>query len=465
MRSPSDTHPSDASVRPHSQRLRHVTSSPGAARKSDLSAWWFWTAPLAPLLGVAMVLYHALAAHLLLRSPDRLRSRVVRPPEAALACFAVAYVGGLAVAVATGAAAERVLASSYNLSIWIMGIALLVAVSSPSSGAALIRGFFRALPGLCVATGALVLLSLVAWRLGVRELVISGPFASSTNDLVASSNRVSLVQVDWFQHGATIRTSGYAPYPTALAACIVLLGTMFVSGRAMRLVPRNRALATFVATTFLLGLAITRSRSTVAMAVIVVVVSAAVLAPSAHRRLLGVATAIAVVLAFGYLAKDFSALATSTLESRAGSTATRIELYDRAIALWRESPVLGIGIKPDDGSGYPIGSHSTYVGVLVRTGLVGMALFGSAWGLALLEGVRQVRDAASRPETYAALAGVAVTVFMIGWMATEDLDAPPFVAFLGFASIAISRSLPTLFATQRAAAVAEPELSRVGSRI
>lgn len=60
------------------------------------------------------------------------------------------------------------------------------------------------------------------------------------------------------------------------------------------------------------------------------------------------------------------------LNSREGSTTTRLNIYLESINITLEkSPVIGCGIKDYIGD-YPLGSHSTYIGFFYKTGFLGL---------------------------------------------------------------------------------------------
>lgn len=66
----------------------------------------------------------------------------------------------------------------------------------------------------------------------------------------------------------------------------------------------------------------------------------------------------------------------SFILARAGSNHTRIQIYLESIKLaFENSPVWGMGIKHISETGYPLGSHSTYIGVFYKTGVTGTLLF------------------------------------------------------------------------------------------
>lgn len=63
------------------------------------------------------------------------------------------------------------------------------------------------------------------------------------------------------------------------------------------------------------------------------------------------------------------------LAVRQDSTSTRMGIYVASLKkMWNESPILGCGIK-DYYGGYPYGSHSTFVGMFYKTGILGGSIY------------------------------------------------------------------------------------------
>lgn len=63
------------------------------------------------------------------------------------------------------------------------------------------------------------------------------------------------------------------------------------------------------------------------------------------------------------------------LNMREGSNNMRMQIYTQSIMTMLErSPVIGIGIK-DMLGGYPLGSHSTYIGVFYKAGILGGSIY------------------------------------------------------------------------------------------
>ncbi len=63
------------------------------------------------------------------------------------------------------------------------------------------------------------------------------------------------------------------------------------------------------------------------------------------------------------------------INGRTGSNNTRLSIYINSIrTTWESSPIIGMGIKYMMGK-YPLGSHSTYIGIFYKTGIIGSVIF------------------------------------------------------------------------------------------
>ena len=87
-----------------------------------------------------------------------------------------------------------------------------------------------------------------------------------------------------------------------------------------------------------------------------------------------IAIVLTVIFAIMYRAQLID-IFNSYLYSRQGSTNTRFKIYSESTSYVLEnSPLFGIGIKYMIGD-FPLGSHSTYVGLLYKTGIFGCLIF------------------------------------------------------------------------------------------
>ncbi len=74
--------------------------------------------------------------------------------------------------------------------------------------------------------------------------------------------------------------------------------------------------------------------------------------------------------------QDLADTVNSLVYARVNSNSTRLNLYQNSISeTLAKSPFIGMGIKDiEEGSNLPLGSHSTYIGIFFRTGIIGACL-------------------------------------------------------------------------------------------
>jgi len=93
----------------------------------------------------------------------------------------------------------------------------------------------------------------------------------------------------------------------------------------------------------------------------------------------------------------------------------------------------------------PIGSHSTYIGVIYKTGFLGLLVFLAFWGLVLKKWWSGRKSVAKDDFLISVwtFTGIGLISGLI-WMLTEDLDAPPIAAFLYFIVVGLALSIDKL---------------------
>jgi O-antigen ligase len=133
-------------------------------------------------------------------------------------------------------------------------------------------------------------------------------------------------------------------------------------------------------------------------------------------------------------------------ELKKGSNITRMELYELTLRLILQRPLLGHGFKPrEEEYPEPIGSHSMYLGTILKTGILGFLVFCVFWIRLIIKWIRQKsmvkNDKILGPLWY--YLGISLIGGLI-WMITEDLDAPPVVSFLYFIILGLIISLDRL---------------------
>jgi hypothetical protein len=396
--------------------------------------------PLNWLLGTTLPFVYGVTAYLLM-APQRLSAL-----EVALASLAGALLLGLGVALPDGVEASRVVAALFNLS-----IVLVVVVFANFGRKIQLRGdpaghrtdgIYRAAL-VCFGVQAAVVLGTKAYvtltgqqELGFRTLVL-GAFGELPGVLSFYSH-VALSSVDWTGDNPSLRIIGLGIYATEGALLLLVVGLF----GAIYLANRRRWLGVALVELAIFAMLVLTASRTTALAYIV---SLPLLLTLAGRRVVGATLLLAPVLlagciVFGTHAADLmAALFTRISEARPGSSAGRFANYTLAIDLVREHNVLtGLGVKPRDDaiSEIPIGSHSTWISMFTKGGLIALAALSAVY-LALLGKVAASQftlllgPTGSNPARAAELVYLSrcVLVVLVWWL-TEDFDAAAYQAVM-----------------------------------
>lgn len=119
------------------------------------------------------------------------------------------------------------------------------------------------------------------------------------------------------------------------------------------------------------------------------------------------------------------------------STGFRVAILTQSIReSWEMSPIWGMGIKRYFAEGYPLGSHSSYVGFFYKTGFIGLILGMASFAIANWKVLRRVPSCDSIR---------LVAMFLLSFMvlfAIEDVDGTNWSPMLYFACLAILGNLP-----------------------
>lgn len=380
-----------------------------------------------------MVWYHWQALRGWLRTPSNIRMRLLRFPVLALTAFySLWYALSIGLNAGSGGP-DRLLAGVYNLTFWIMGCLVMASCVSADwqrFERLATKHFIR----LGVVIAGLSLLALIGWYvMGLRTISIPsaiGAFVDSATipPLVAASLSIDVLVPDYLTTTTVPRLTALAPYPTATAALLLFALPFVLTGRARTLTALG--VKSIAMTGIIVGLYLASSRTVFVGAAI-----SAVIAVATYRRVF--ALAVILLLVVGLVVATSTGIVEGIAEARSGSTALRAELYRyQTDIVLNNSPVLGMGLKDRvDEFIIPLGSHSTILGALYKTGIGGLMLVVGIIAAANLLWIQTTfRAHDRRTRMFAAKAGFTILATSI-WMITEDIDAPPLVAYLFFAMV------------------------------
>ncbi len=403
-----------------------------------LPLWWFLgTSFMMPMFVAAAMFCLRPAPHLRFTLSDALLAGIIT------VLIGSGYINGFLVA----GQPLRFMAALYNIAIWVSGLIIAQQVRAMlEDGEAARREINRA------AFWAFIVMVALSWasffiaylRRDFDQQILSlfgaiaGNHIPESAALIRQSTTVVFTRADWGLPGVPMPRIGiYGPYPNATAAATAVLGTLALF-HLQGLKRYGKLWAAVIGFIIICTLTITLSRSILG-GWLAGLLAAHLFFGSMWTRLGSGAMILAAVAVLGFSS------ATTVGGYRQYSTESRFDNYYRAIdETMSSNPVFGLGMKPrEEISHIAVGSHSTFVSMFTKSGLLGLSLV--ILYVVILPGFRWLRlwmaggalDEADR-ERLRLLLTLQVTV--LAWLAFEDIDAPATAAMLIFIFFAVFES-------------------------
>lgn len=186
---------------------------------------------------------------------------------------------------------------------------------------------------------------------------------------------------DWLNGRYELRFRGYLEYTNLVVFMYLYCIPFAFSYLAKRWKPlfviifEIGSLLIIIATNSRIG--IVACSLTVLLSVIITIEKSVLRMFRKNKYLIGLITILFGVATFLAFKNRIENTFNTILALRQGSTSTRFGIYTLSLErMIKESPVIGCGIKDlIGGEGFPFGSHSTYLGMYYKTGLLGGTLF------------------------------------------------------------------------------------------
>lgn len=408
------------------------TSATAEMRDRDAFRGWFYgltfSYPLLWVIGLGGLYWLLLAAgavFCLRRAKlSGLVWVVLAVPAVLILSAPIGMVGNLA-------GSGRLVGLAANIAVWVSLAAVVHLVQTGDESRGLSRAF--ALLGLC--QGAVTLLAAAVSPSVLPIPLLNGLAARMPGGLGAFMDNDTIYSASWLGDEA-FRSAGMMGQPTwaGAIALLSLLASLYLLVRAReRGVWRAVALAALPAAAFSVHLSLSRAvEMGLLIAVLaglgVVVRRASLLA---FLVLVSMTAAVVIIIVLTQGAALVEWLGTINGQ-REGSLYARSEIYS---ATWQliashPFPMLGYGVKPESGAlAAPIATHSAYLGLVFRGGILGLMLLVAFYAAVLRRSISARCGWAT-----------AATVFIMIWSIFEDMD-PGHLVPLGLAlAVAWARS-------------------------
>lgn len=291
-------------------------------------------------------------------------------------------------------------------------------------------GFFKTCWILSAFTGTLALLFLILWSLGYRNLEfpsLLGHFFPSLMDYpyFYLFSLVRLTGSDWL-FTELPRLSIYSNVQTATGGFLIMILPLGLAHSRLRQENRWGRMGISFLTLTALFLSLSRMA-------ICAFLAASVFVWFLERRNKIMVSLILLGLVFFLSSWIYDGLVW-LLNLRPNSTVGRLNVYSDALKTFTENnPLIGVGVRPrNEFTLMAVGSHSTYVGLLLMTGITGFCLFILFQGTTFVAWFRQrlhlVTEADRIAWRYLGISYIGATI----WFLTDTLDTLPFIAYVYF---------------------------------
>ena len=338
--------------------------------------------------------------------------------------YILIYFISLVFAFFEGAPIIRISSSLFNFSYWIMCLFIISFISKYSNldSIKILTDKIWILPLL---VGIASIISLVVYKNSFHNIFLNSPISVLLNslnlpDLIKHSTRINLVSQDWVLGDRSLRTSILGIYPTASGAVMLLTIPIIF----YQFIDQKKIHYLFSTIFGIIAILLTASRTSI-VAIFIGIFGSYIICKQ-NRTLIIIFILILILISSPILIDIFSYL----VSYRSGSSITRFSLYFYGFELTNKTNILfGLGYKPRIEQFFiPIGSHSTYIGAYIKTGLLGFTII-LIWQIAILR--LWIANCHKINQKYKSLfMGVGSSIIsMVLWMLTEDIDAPQLVMF------------------------------------
>lgn len=381
----------------------------------------FKFAPVLYCLGVLWLLFHFKAVVNLISNMNKgVRITVTRGELYAL-LFAAVYVLSLFINSFTSEA-DRVIASLYNLSFWLLLVPIsLMAKKSVKSERI---NFYESSRIFLILIVFLSISSLVFFAESQVNFpsVFNLVFTNGLPDLIKDSTYIQVFYPDFYEYSTEQRLSLFSPYPTAFAQlvlCLFFFSTLSKIGRINKVV---LWLASLVLIYY------SRSRGVlVSFCLMTLFYVYLIHVNQTFKVLILILMSMASLFSLVFLVDEILNIWNDFNSLRENSSSLRLIIYGLSIEHWLSNNIiLGVGIKPRLEQFFiPLGSHSTMIGLIMRTGIIGFFFYSLFVLYYIKKCIKKVFLGSYEDKVY-----VVVFVSFIIFMLFEDIDAPQILFLL-----------------------------------
>lgn len=336
----------------------------------------------------------------------------------------------------------------YLLSYWIMGLFIIVGIHRMNYNKNTFLKLLKSFLVVGVVTIVLFVIGRIMWGNNEFMFADNGVFYKILPENLKISffeqlTKIQFVWRDWINGISSFRLNAFYIYPTANAIgtlVVIVYSLLYLSlNNSFIISTKNQTVNKMITVLYIvllgLGLYLARSRMVIAASIlgVVIVLVLYLINKNNWKKVFYITLGVTIMAILIILSLD---LIQKVLMMREGSNSERLKIYKASLETFTQYPIFGVGVRYFIPESYiPVGSHSTYLGVLMRSGIVGfigITLFLVNVVIRIIKNKSLITDKNMRNIW---LATSYLFIVMSIWMITDDIDWPSIVALFYFINI------------------------------
>lgn len=336
----------------------------------------------------------------------------------------------------------------YHLSYWVSGIIIINILVNTNISYKSVNYIMRAMYILAIIQVIILIISIIQWELGYRwtsntALIYKLLPEKLQNVFLNEVMTLNIAIEDPILNNVYYRFNGFYVYPVAagIASFYLLVQSDFTDfykrNKSKANIIINRTLKIFTGVGLAICIITSRSRMVYVSIIIGLLLTILILVwnKRTYKKIIVFMFLMSIIVCILCIKLD---LVSMLLNSRPNSSSDRFMQYKYALDTIAEYPLFGVGDKFKVSDIYlMIGSHSTYLSALVRSGIIGVVSILSFILITVLQILENKNYITNRKSKKIWFNTSWLFITSIIWMFTEEIDWPQIVAFLFFINIAV----------------------------
>jgi len=232
-----------------------------------------------------------------------------------------------------------------------------------------------------------------------------------------------LAFTDWLSTGQTERFTGFLEYANLISVFFLIIFPIAL----LHIYEKSKLCFLFFIGFSLIPVITSNSRVTLAaMLFALSFLLFFYLFKSRTRALVLLLLPLVIALIFILWSVEIGVVLADFLNSRSGSNTLRFVVYEESLrVVFQRSPFIGIGIRESFATSAHLGTHSTYVGIIFRTGIIGALFFYSQLLAQIAKLITKLLQSG-----YGSFLGFVIAFLVI--IMFEDIDGSNWVLYMLF---------------------------------